>query len=102
MRNVGLASASLAEHTGGLKQRAELMLTYQKALKELNEVVEISPVYGKNGKIVKLWQEAEEMIFALSRADGKLTMQDFWKMNVYEFMRYKEMLTREMKRKRTK
>ena len=102
MRNVGLASASLAEHTGGLKQRAELMIKYQKAAKELSEVIQITPVYGKTGKIVKLWQEAEEMIFAMSRADGRLTMQDFWKMNVYEFMRYKQLLTQEIKRKARK
>ena len=57
------------------------------------------PIFGKTGKIVRMWKETEESLFELSRVDGRMTMNDFWRMNVYDFMRYKEMLKKHLKRK---
>lgn len=65
----------------------------------MNEKVVYSPVFGKTGKIVKMWMEFEESLFELSRIDGKLSMNDFWEMSVYDFMRYKALLKAHNKRK---
>lgn len=97
IRDVGLASASISSFNGNRVEKAKLIVKYEKAIKELNENIPFEPIYGKTGKIFKMWQNAEESIFSLSRLDGKLSMNEFWKMNVYEFMRYKQMLIKELK-----
>ena len=102
MRDVGLASAELSIITDDRRKKAEAQIKYEKAIKELNDLLSPDPIYGKTGKIFKMWQQAEEMIFSISRADGKLSMNDLWRMNVYEFLRYKELLVKEIKLKTKK
>jgi hypothetical protein len=99
LRDVGLASAEITLHTGMLA-KAKAIVKYNKLLKELNELAAADPIFGKDGKIFNMWQQAEETIYYMARADGKLSMNDFWKMNVYEFLRYKELLIKEIKLKK--
>lgn len=97
MREVGLASLDILTYEGRT-DKAEKTVKYELALKKLASEARNEAIYGKNGKIVEMWKDAEESLFNLSRVDGKLTMDDFWKMNVYDFLRYKKMLIKHLKR----
>lgn len=39
-----------------------------------------------------MWKGAESLLFTMSQVDKKNSMRDYWDMNVYEFMRHKQLL----------
>jgi hypothetical protein len=74
------------------------MASLAKAENELRELTAVKLVNGVNGRIATMWKGAESLLFTMSQIDKKHTMTDYWKMNVYEFMRYKQLLVEYQKR----
>ena len=86
-----------------LKSRVEIArrtIEKENAEKKLIDFLSSRPIAGVNGKIIRMWHNFEELLFIMSKADkGTHTIKDFWNMNVYDFLRYKQLLTEHVRPK---
>ena len=93
-----MALADKASYTGGRIGLAKKVITLDKAEGELRELTAVKLVNGINGRIAQMWKSLEQLLFTMSQSDKKYTMDDYWQMNVYKFMRYKQLLIEYTKR----
>ena len=95
---MGLALSEKASYSGNRVGLANKIILLRKAEKELKELTAIKVVNGINGRVASMWKGAESLLFTMSQVDKKNSMNDYWNMNVYEFMRYKQLLQDYIKR----
>jgi len=93
-----LALADKASFKGGRIELAKRTVKVEVAEKELKELTAAKLVNGVNGRIASMWKGMESLLFTMSQVDKKYSMDDYWKMNVYKFMRYKQLLIEYQKR----
>lgn len=92
LKKVGLALADKASHKGGRIEYAKKIIRLEQAEAEYSKLTAVKLVNGINGRIATMWKGLESLLFAMSQADKKYTMDDYWNMSVYQFMRYKQLL----------
>ncbi len=98
---MGLATADTLLVKDRIK-RAKKLIDLAHAKTGFIKISGVQLISGKNGRIQLMWKQMEELLFSMSKADGKLGMKDFWQMNVYEFFRYKELLVKHIKKQKKK
>jgi len=48
-----------------------------------------------------MYRGFEELVFNISKTDGSLSIEELEKKTIYEFYRYKELLTEEIRKNKT-
>jgi len=99
---LGLATADTLDIKLNRLQRAKKIVRKEEAEEEFKKLSAPQLVSGKNGRIQNMWKSLEKLLHDMSKHDSKLSMGDFWKMNVYEFYRYKQLMLEDIKNKKKK
>lgn len=92
VRKLGLAIADTLEEDISRLERARRIKFREQCEIEYSDFIEPKMIAGVNGEIIKMWNSFERLLFNISKADGKVTMQDLWSMSIYELLRYKQLL----------
>lgn len=99
LRDIALKKADLILNKDFSRyDKAEILVNIEKDYKEL--IKENSKEFVTEN-IFKMYRGFEELVFNISKTDGSLSIEELEKKTIYEFYRYKELLTEEIRKNKT-
>lgn len=92
LRDLGIAFSEAKELGKSRLEVAKAEVKYEDYAKEYGEYL-TAKMMSVPERVRKVYLDFEELVFSIAKIDGRLTTEELTRKSVYDFYRYKQLLT---------